>query len=270
MTNADRLRSLFLPVAALALACGNLGGSRAKIRCNGQGDCDPGYGCNENVCQRWVDVPGVVSTEPFTGTGSFLVNLGAPGSYQVLAQYDADTSGIPISAFFGRDDASRQSEQGTGKVYSSGAFDNAPGAYVLRIDAGLGVTIRQISVSPCSGDYSEGINNCGACGHVCATPPGLRYPPVCVAGTCRWSGDIQAFVDFVNVRPAPDTNEAPLQQVNRGERLFFDCQAVGELISQAGTSKTSNVWDHLPAYDGYVADLLVDTGVDAMVAPACP
>jgi hypothetical protein len=166
------------PVAAAAMSLVSCRlSSGEKNGCIEQADCNAGYVCQSGVCQRRIDIPGIVSTEPFTGAELFLVNLAAPGTYQVVLEYDATTAGAAVGMRFGSGGVSLQSVSGEGGMLSSGPLQQtAGGPYTIGIVAGSGVAIDRVWVLACSEGYQSNADNCGACGNTCAETI-LRYKP---------------------------------------------------------------------------------------------
>ena len=92
-------------------------------------------------------------------------------------------------------------------------------------------------------------------------PPSLADAP----GTVGDTGGVG-----LNVRATPSTGGAALHNLDSGTQVSIDCQIRGDWVTnESGFS--SNLWDSLPAYGGYVADAYVDTGYDGPIpgVPTC-
>ncbi len=139
--------------SAIAAACDDLTPSLVtKNHCSGQADCVERYGCLEGTCQPWVDAPGVIGAEAFSGSKSFLVNVLTSGTYYVALSYKAVAAGT-IDVTFGHDGDS----QLCGDVpdagvpvqhYLSASFNGVlVGPYIVTVSASDGVTITEVSVT---------------------------------------------------------------------------------------------------------------------------
>lgn len=71
----------------------------------------------------------------------------------------------------------------------------------------------------------------------------------------------------LTVRASASSSATAVGSVADGASITISCQTHGSSVS--GTYGTSDVWDYVPAKNGYVADAYVYTGSDGTIAPAC-
>jgi len=103
-----------------------------------------------------------------------------------------------------------------------------------------------------------------------------RTAAVCAVAvtTVLFAGAASAATGTVNTDSAPltvrasaSTSAKAVGTVKDGGKIVIDCQTTGTSVK--GKYGTSNIWDHVPAKGGYVADSYVNTGSDGLVAPEC-
>jgi CHAP domain len=91
---------------------------------------------------------------------------------------------------------------------------------------------------------------------------GVAAPAEAASGTVSGTGGAG-----LTVRSTPSTSGSPLRVLPEGTNVYIDCQTNGTPIT--GPWGTTSLWDHLPAYGGYVSDAYVYTGTNGRVAPEC-
>ncbi|TVT18322.1 hypothetical protein FNH05_35585 [Amycolatopsis rhizosphaerae] len=87
-------------------------------------------------------------------------------------------------------------------------------------------------------------------------------PALAAAGTVHTDSGLP-----LTVRAAPSTSASAVGSVANGTAVTIGCQSNGETVT--GKYGTSDIWDYLPASNGYVSDTYVYTGSDGRVAPDC-
>jgi uncharacterized protein YraI len=76
--------------------------------------------------------------------------------------------------------------------------------------------------------------------------------------------------DGLLVRAGPSTSTTALTVLATGTQVRISCQAYGTTVTNT-RGFTSNLWDYLPAYSGYVSDAYMATGYDYRIpgVPLC-
>lgn len=107
-----------------------------------------------------------------------------------------------------------------------------------------------------------------ACRYACglAVSLALILVPFGAAGAL---GGYSVAYNGVHVRSQPNTSSAIVATLNSGTPIDISCQVMGESVSSSGVG-TSAVWDNVPAYGGWIADLFVSGTPYAQFDPRLP
>jgi surface antigen len=90
---------------------------------------------------------------------------------------------------------------------------------------------------------------------------GVAPSALAATGTVSWTNSC------LNVRTGPGSGYSAITCLSDGTVVNIDCQTTGDSVT--GPYGSTNVWDHLPDYGGYVTDAYVETGSNGYVAPQC-